>query len=170
MPLLAEEIVANTSVDYVARGIAGAAAFAAYGRLMWEFGKYYLTGRQVLHSNVTSSDEPRELIVTSTNNGRRHVFVQNARLRYNLGGQRLTIPMTGSRDADPVLQPHGDSIKFVWHVDSSDIMQVRLALQNDPGSFHITLESLGGIVQTIPNADIQPILRHLFNEFDPEAP
>jgi len=165
-------IAPDQSVDMVARSIAIAALLVSLGRLAWEVAKHQILGQQVLRNSVTTSDEPRALIVTTTNDGRRPVFVREARLRYDLGGQELVVAMPNSRGThdDTVLQPHGHSIQFTCTFNANLVLSARTAFQDDPTTFYVTVESMGGILATIGNDDIQPLLRHLLNEFDPPIP
>ncbi len=172
--VLVAQVVAGdvAAVDWTARGIAIVAAAASVGRLLWEITKYWMDGKRKLKTEFSATDEPRGLRLVVTNVGRRPVFVMVARLVYRLGGQDLHVDLrkANAPDQDRVLSPHGDAEVFQWRVNSDQIMQFRLGFQEDPDSLYISVLSQGGEVQRIPNKEVQGIVRHVLNEFDPEIP
>jgi hypothetical protein len=156
-------------VDITARVVAGLAAIGAWGKILWDACAYWHQGRQHLSTNVWAEDEPRGLHVKVTNIGRRPVYVQRAVLCYTLQGQELYIDLlkkTAPED-DRKLEPFGDSEFFRWLVSSDKIMQLKLGFQQDPDYLYIVVRSRSGEIHRISNQEVQGMVRHLLNEFNP---
>jgi hypothetical protein len=156
-------------VDEVARALATLGVMAAFGKIAWDIVAFYIQGASNLVTQVGADDEPPTLWVKVTNVGRRSVYVQKAVLCWRLGGQdrETNLLKAENPDNDSELKAFGQTILFSWTLAGFVAQEIRLAFQEDPECFFISVRSQGGEVKRIPNEEVQGILRHLLNEWEP---